>query len=38
MDGGAWQATVLGVLRVGYDLVFKQQQQDKLYRKEQVFK
>ena len=34
----AWQATVLGVLRVGYDLVIKQQQQRKLYRKEQVFK
>ena len=27
MDRGAWQATVHGVTRVGYDLVTQQQQQ-----------
>ena len=27
MDRGAWQATVHGITRVGYDLATKQQQQ-----------
>ena len=27
MDRGTWQATVLGVAKVGHDLVTKQQQQ-----------